>query len=738
MAKKKSRKNKGGVKAVSHSQVGYVHPQTQACTRSKHAFSSKILGTRYHTLITGLALFFIILFAVFLRLEDFIDWQKNPQLFKYQGEYQMTNFDSYYYLQIAKDLKNGIYDSLDEKRYVPNGAVRTEIPSLLPMLATFINKVFSVPLASVAIFIPVFLSPLLALTTFLLARQLSFNQSAALTAALFSIISITYVMRSRVGVFDTDSLNVVFTLLNSYLFLRFALYKNSRYLFLALGVINTLLYYLWWDNAASIVFLSAFVPFSIALLFFYESKKPLIKYFFLVILGLLGLYFFGEQLFLYIQLVFNQQSVFPIGDMVAELQAVNLRHFTKATTNSGVILAVALIGAAYLLKKGKILVLFIALPTALALLPFVAGSRFMIFSAPIIALGVGYFVQLLFYFKNKITVIGVYGIAVLTVSLGIYSTYHVTTDKLAKPAVLENRILLDALKAQTPPGADIWTNWDLGYQIHYYLDRGSFADGSVDNTLFYYLHFPLAVDNLALSANFMRFYHQQGKQGMHKLYKMLGSKKRTFEFLREILALNPEQAKKKLTAQELPEDTNLTTIEEWLAFLYPLQKRAIYLLLHQKMLKTMSWFKQGNIDLKTGKNRDLPLFLPFYNLREKPGEISNNDIKISTVNGESEYMGKQYAFAYILTFDGVQSEITNYPKQSRALFTDYNSGSKDGRFVFEWDKELGYGAVMSQGVANTTFNKLFMRQDKSEYFKPVALKKPKYQLWQVFGDTYEE
>ena len=684
------------------------------------------------------------IFAIFLRLEDFIDWQKKPQIFKYQDEYQMTNFDSYHHLQFTKDLKLGNYDNIDEKRLVPNGAQRPKIPPLLPMLTLGISEITNIPIPTVAIFMPVFLSSLLVFVVFFLGSELGLNRTAALIVALLSIISITYVTRTRLGRFDTDSLNVVFTLLNSYLFLRFALYKKSSYLFLALGVINTLLYYLWWDNATSIVFLSAFVPFSIALLFFYESKKPLIKYFFLVILALIGFYFLNEQIIDYIKLAFNQKhDVFPLHNIIGELQAVDFSAFIKGTTGSVIIFIMALMGMIYFVKTQKIKTLFIIFPMILAFLPFIAGNRFMIFSAPILALGVGYFVQLLFDIKNRITIVGVYLCVVFIIVFAIYSNYGTITHKLSKPVVLERAALLNALKTHITVDANIWTNWILGDQIRYYLNQGSFADGRFkDGEIFYYLHFPLAANNLALSANFMRFYSQHGKQGMHRLYKILGSEALAFDFLRKVLSLKPKQAEKIIQTELQHKDSfktsDLATTQQWLTFLYPQQDKDIYLFLHQKMLQKSNWFKQGNMDLKTGKLQGFPLLVSFYNLREKWDEISNKDIKINKQNGRGVHInGAQYPFSHILTYDGVQSKMTHYPKQSNELSTNYNPKYKDIRFVFEWDKELGYGAVMSQSVANTSFNKLFVRHKKSDYFQPILLKTPQYQIWKVLGDIYD-
>lgn len=685
----------------------------------------------HKNIICGFILLIICLFAIFLRLEDFSAWQQNKIVFSYQNEYQMANFDSYYYLQFAKDIKRGSYDEIDEKRLYPNGSTRPFVPPLLSVLAVYINQIIDLPLATVAIFLPTVLASLLALVVFFLSRKLNLNRIASLTASLFSIISITYVVRTRVGVFDTDSLNVIFPLLNSYLFLRFALEENKEYLFLIVGFLTTFLYFIWWDNAVSVTLLSAFVPLSVAILFFNKIKNTNIKYSTLALIALFILYFLSEQIFSYIQLLSGQSyDIFSLKTNVQELEAVDIEGFITRTTNNTFIFFLAITGLIYFVWQQKIKVLLIIMPIILGLLPFVAGNRFVIFSAPILGLGIGYFVQLLFSYGEKYK-LAMSLATVCIISLGIYSSYSVITYKLAKPAVWENRQLLDQLKKYTPADAAIWTNWDLGHQIHYYLDRNTFADGQFsDGEIFYYLSFPMAANNLALSANFMRFYSEQGVKGMNTLYQATGSKTETFEFLKKVLSKKPNQTKKiiaaKLKNNSIKAD-NLTTVEQWLSFLYPKQTQDIYLFMHQRMLKTVFWFRQGNINLKTGKTVGLPFFLGFKNLHDSFSKITNKEVKINKFEGVINYDRSSHSLLHIFVYDNGKSKMKKFPN------ANYSNNKK---FVFEWNKELDYGAVMSQEISNTTFNKLFMRHKESSYFKSVSPKTSNYQIWQVIGDAH--
>ncbi|SMN11359.1 Oligosaccharyltransferase PglB [uncultured Candidatus Thioglobus sp.] len=396
----------------------------------------------------------------------------------------------------------------------------------------------------------------------------------------------------------------------------------------------------------------------------------------------------------------------------------------------------AIIGLIYFIKQQKITALFIIIPIILGLLPFVAGSRFLIFSAPILAIGIGYFVQLLFSYEAQYKTIkhqsSRYISVAAVVFLGLYSSYSPNTFSMAKPAILQLEYLplLRQLNAHTPADSYIWTSWDMGYPIHYYLDKNTFADGQFsDGEKLYYLHFPLAADNLALSANFMRFYSEQGVAGMKTLYQATGGEVEAFRLLKEVLSKKPKQAK-KIIARKLPNlsatSADLTTVEQWLSFLYPKQNKAIYLLLHQRMLKTVTWFKQGNTDLATGKEVGLPFFLGFENLLEDSTGIQNDKIIIDrqkrTITDKSTKVSQ--SLSHLLTRDNNGSKITRFARLKRQQY-----------FAFEWDKTSGYGAVMSNELSKTSLNKLFMRKKKSDYFQAISLKSPAYQIWKVQGDV---
>ena len=66
---------------------------------------------------------------------------------------------------------------------------------------------------------------------------------------------------------------------------------------------------------------------------------------------------------------------------------------------------------------------------------------------------------------------------------------------------------------------------------------------------------------------------------------------------------------------------------------------------------------------------------------------------------------------------------------------NYNPSRKIG---FEYVESARYGAIMDANMSESVFNKLFVRHLFPEkYFKPLRIRGPYYQLWEVKGDTYK-
>lgn len=701
---------------------------------------------RYKTAILIILLMVIYCFGFHLRYEDFPEWDAQGDGYRYQGQYQMTNFDSYYYLIAAKAILKGEYKRFDEKRNIPYGSVNSYIPPLSSFIAAKLSSLTGQPLHTVAIFFPVVLAPLLGLVIFLISRSFGMNEGSSLFAAFLTVVSYSYVTRSRVGVFDTDCLNVTMMYFNAWLGAN-AIRRTGeiRPVLIISLFISTVLYALWWNTASVIAIFSSILPFGLSILIHMNggSRKRALIAFSVLCLAILAIY--HQSTFAIFNILSGtKESVFPLLDSISELESTSLSRFSKDTAGNPILLLLMCVGLVILVSRHYQQALFYSIPILLAFSPLFLGNRFMIFSAPALALGGAYLIYFIWSRAFTIGQMDNQSIAViLCLLIGGFTLlihYPRLTDKLNIPSVHENRLILDRIDELTEPSANVWTSWSVGYQIRYYLERGTYADGGLSNgaELLYYLSLPFATKNLQLSANFIQFYTHSDIQRLYPLFKDTPT---AIRFLKEMLSRPPKATGKKisqlLNADQLNTTAGLTTQDEWLKYLYPEQTQPIYLLLHQKMLQTVSWFKQGNIDFNTKKTIGLPLYLPFSNMKKNEDFIVNDEMVIHTGKGlAKDRQGSMHSFSAIKECRKGRCSTQYYSKDGKKI-SRRQVDPGDDRFQFHWNADQQAGVVLSKEMAKTAFIKLFEKTSSTQQFELVQMQLPLFQLWRVKADRYE-
>lgn len=693
--------------------------------------------------IAGMALTAILALGWHVRFDNFYRWNTSSQRFFVDGEPILINSDGYYYLRLARDLVQGTYAEIDEKRNVPDCPRRPSPPPLLSSLTALVNTVTGIPLNWIAIVIPTVLGCLIAIPVYLLARVLGGGLVMGLTAALMATLGIEFVDRTRVGFFDTDSLNVVFTLLSAYFATRFAVTQDrTRVWSFAWGMLVYLLFLWWWDQVPHFVLFISLLPLIVAL--FYGglrgiSRRTVFSFLSIILLAaLLGLREPATLLDKVVQLMKlvtgRQEGYFPTVE-VGELSPVPWSKLIDLTTGHPVSFVVSVLGLAGFAAAQRRLMPFLAIPTALAALPVFFGQRFAIFTIPIVALGLGYAFEkglVLIKRHTRAPFPPVINVAwFLLILLNTYPAYQQDVGVFRGPITHRTVEGISAIRPETEQDAVIWTGWTAGYALAYRADRSTIIDGqSMQGEAHYYAALPLAESSQRLAANFMQFYVGRGIEGIHRIYRAFGDRPdEGMAFIKAVLSSSAGQAATVLEGQDFPAAKPFSNVTEGLQFFFPRLGRPLYLLLYKEQVFLSNWFYYGSWDLVERRGTNV-VTVPYFGVIEKNGRLQlNRESSFDRVTGGSmlvrtnkipEHRAK---LAHLFEHDGRTATTIQY--------------NNDGSIAFEWIKPAGFGVLMSNEFSESVFNQLFIRyHPEGKYFQKVELKTPEYQIWRVSGDQH--
>ncbi len=678
-------------------------------------------------------------------MEDLRDWEANPDRALYKGEPLLTTFDGYYYLTLARDLGEGTYRPIDEMRAVPDCPPRPQPPPLLSSIGFVAQKLTGASFNWVGAVTPAVLGLLLFFPVYGIGRFYG-GPIMGCVAGLFSLMSFYYVYRSSLGWFDTDCMNVTFAMAAVFFALKFGEVKDRRrYLWFAGALLNYAIFMWWWDQTPQVATVIALLPMVVAMVFFYrpEKKEGIV---FLSSLGVLGLaFFFIKGMDLPIKSVEDIVSTykyiskqvagdFPnIGVSISEQAIPSLAEIIAKTTDSILAFATGIIGLLFLAYRTRSKAIYLAVPVLLSGLSFFFAKRFMIFLAPTLALGIGCVLVETFYFLKGWSKSPFVRIGVLTVLLAIllYPSVQRGFSKTfwpKEPPFLVNGMVI--AKEKSPANAVIWAWWDHGYPMIYWARRATINDGQVhggERSVFNGI--PYATNSERLAANLMNFFVHRGiRRGTHLVYDAFdGNTTKGFHFIKEVLAAGPVNAERIIASAGLKPQKGLRTVEDWLAFFFPKPTRPVYLFTDWRLTVTNYWwFWLGTWD-PARHDGTHPTYLPFYNTK-----LESNFITAVQSNGTP------------LRADIEKGVVAVGRKvvPLKALYIRYPDRLETKSYPAEKGYNLevipgGYSALMSQDIAESVFNKLFLRHRFQEkYFEPVKLKTPLFQIWKVQPDSY--
>jgi len=688
---------------------------------------------------------FILVLGFLVRMEDLRDWKANPVRALYKGEPLLTTFDGYYYLTLARDLAEGTYRPIDEKRAVPDCPPRPQPPPLLSSIGSAVQQVTGASFNWVGAVTPAVLGLLLFFPVYGIGRFYG-GPIMGCVAGLFSLMSFYYVYRSSLGWFDTDCMNVTFAMAAVFFALKFGEVKDRRRYLWFLGVLlNYALFMWWWDQTPQVATVIALLPVTVAMVFFYrpEKREGIV---FLSSLGVLGLaFFFIKGMDLPIKSVEDILSTykyiskqvagdFPnIGVSISEQAVPSLAEIISKTTDSVLAFITGVIGLFFLAYRARFKALYLAVPVLLSGLSFFFAKRFMIFLAPTLALGIGCILVEIFFFLKRFKdrpVVG-FGALVLLVGLLIYPSVQRDFAKTFWPKEPPFLVagMVEAGK-KTPAESVIWAWWDHGYPMIYWARRATINDGQVhEGERSVFNGIPYATPSDRLAANLMNFFVHRGiRKGTHLVYEAFdGNTTKGFRFIKEVLGAGPVNAERIIASAGLKPQEGIKTVEDWLAFFFPKPTRPVYLFNDWRLTVTNYWwYWLGTWD--PGRHDGVhPTYLPFYNTKLTAKSItalhrSGSNLKADLEKGVAAVGDKVVSLKVIHIRYPNRIETKTYPV-SQGYYLEVIPG--------------GYSALMSPNIAESVFNKLFLRhQYDQRFFEPVELKTPLFQIWKVKPEWY--
>ncbi len=686
-------------------------------------------------LVEIICLSIIIGIGLLVRVEDYKDWKSAPARAFFEGEPLLTTFDGYYYLSLAQDLLDGTYEPVDTFRAVPDYPRRPEPPPLISVIAAGVSKITGLSLNWVGVFLPPVLGVLLALPLYMLGRFYG-GPAMGLTSALMGLLSFYYVYRSNIGWFDTDCMNVTWATCAAYCFLKFGvLQERKRYAYLVAGFVVYGLFLWWWDQTPQVTTVITLLPLAVAIIFFYRpSRKEGMIFAGIICAGIIALLAWKglDMPVKIIRGVISQYSYiskdvasdFPnIGVTISEQARPSFSEIVRKTTGSLPVFIFGVAGLLFLFYRRPKESLFLSVPLILGCLSFLFAKRFIIFLAPVLALGTGFLVAELWRLRSRHIALGaVAPVLVLVLAYPAFSKGMSKTFWPKEPPHLV-RGMVEAGK-KTPEDAVIWAWWDHGYNMIYWARRGTINDGQVHTPeRSVYNAIPYTTQNVRLAANFMQFYVARGLSGINMFYEAVGGDKaKGLAMIKRIMAMGPQKARFLIDSADIAPSGAYRTVDDWLRFFFPDDARPVYLFIDWRLTVTSYWwFWLGSWDIEKHDGIH-PTYKAYYGMKKiRDLTYANRSISVDFRNGIVHRGRRQVA---------LKKGFINFGKKFKKF--DFPNGSK---YDFELLAPAGFGALEDPAISNSVFNKLFLRHiNPRPYFTPVVLRTPSFQIWKVTGD----
>ena len=590
-------------------------------------------------------------FGVVCRL-FYVAWAGGIEQFYFNGEIMVNTNDAFANAEGARDMLGGFHQAHDLSPY--GGSI--------PTFTFLLAKILPVKFESIIFYMSVFLAPLIAAPLILIAKEYKIL-SAGVAAAFIASILPAYYGRTLAGYYDSDMLNVTLPMLIIWALIRLADKKDENF---ALAPIITV-FYDWWyqssyalNSAIIVMFLLYTLAFDrknlagykaiILMLFavinfdaYYEGEDLVVNYVLILKLGLIcGLYalmkikpqIFGaktlallaaiaialfvafggidpivNRLLFYITGSTSVQAptlhFFDTRSTIVEAIGASWTKFIFDTSGDLVIFIISIVGI--ILAMMKLRSFWLVMPILLlGLFSLVGGNRFIMYAAPIMAFGFGYFLYFLLHSVELRSQIRNLAFFALTLAAIIPSVNFIFEYKVA-PIITKDAVAhLANFKQKTNRDDYTLSWWDYGYLIRYYADVKTLSDpGAQSGEDSFPVSFSLIKDQTA-SANMARLNTEYVKMRFDK------------KFDENVTS----------TLIQMQKDYGEPDVNKFLAslddknFKLPQKTTDVYYVLLPQMVRIIPQIvKFSMLDLVTGKPFEAPSFYMGTIYNQKDGSI---------------------------------------------------------------------------------------------------------------------
>jgi dolichyl-diphosphooligosaccharide--protein glycosyltransferase len=144
-----------------------------------------------------------LLFSLLPRVQQYQAWLGNPSD-HWVGEISVVSADSYYWLRIAREIRDGetTFDGKDPHQDYPDGRERTRVPAFSWLIAAF-SPIFEGDVYRTGIWLSIVLSSLFIIPLGLYGFSITYPIAGLLGGAVGTFSSI-YMLRTSVSNIDTE------------------------------------------------------------------------------------------------------------------------------------------------------------------------------------------------------------------------------------------------------------------------------------------------------------------------------------------------------------------------------------------------------------------------------------------------------------------------------------------------------------------------------------------------------